>query len=145
MADNIPSKKGRAIERLFLLLISVVLGLLFYDLFQVIKRDFAEVPERLANGSMVNLNGDKPDERFRTLLERGFYFEDKRDIDVITASVSQGLLTGEEAIDNIGELNKRKYYVDAEQAFNMGGASFRKRVSLSRTLIGFSGDDSVRY
>ncbi|HZH00873.1 MAG TPA: FtsW/RodA/SpoVE family cell cycle protein, partial [Flavisolibacter sp.] len=145
MAAPISNKNGRWIERIFFLFISIVLGLLFFDLFQVLQRDFAEVPQRLANGSMVNLNDEKAGEKFRTLLERGFYFEDHKDIDVIAASVTQGLQVGEDAVDNIGELNKRKYYVDAEQAFQKGGNSFRKRAALSRTLLGFSGDDSVRY
>jgi uncharacterized protein YacL len=94
MAAPISNKNGRWIERIFFLFISIVLGLLFFDLFQVLQRDFAEVPQRLANGSMVNLNDEKAGEKFRTLLERGFYFEDHKDIDVIAASVTQGLQVG---------------------------------------------------
>lgn len=145
MSEHHPKRKGRTIERIFFFLISIVLGLLFYDLFHVLKRDFDEVPQRLANGSMVNLNGEKAGERFKLMLERGYYFEDQKDINLIASAVSQGLASGTDDIDNIGELNKRKYYVDAEYAFANGGASFRKRAALSRTLIGFSGDDSIRY
>jgi cell division protein FtsW (lipid II flippase) len=142
--DNQP-KRGRGLERLFLLLISIVLGLLFFELFNVIKRDFEEVPGRLADGSMVNLNGDNVDKRIQALLERGFYFEDTRDINVVTAAVAQGLSTKDDVIDNIGELNKQKYYVEAQRAFALGGESFKKRVALSRNLLGFAGADSNRF
>ncbi|ANE52723.1 FtsW/RodA/SpoVE family cell cycle protein [Flavisolibacter tropicus] len=145
MALDKQQQKGRGLERLFLFLVSVVLGLFFYDLYNVTKRDFAEVPGRLADGSIVNLNADNVDKRIQALLEKGYYFEDPRDINVITAAVAQGLSVQDEEIDNIGELNKQKYYVDAQQAYNLGGESFKKRVKLSRTLLGFAGPDSNRF
>lgn len=134
----------RGLERVFLLLAGVVLVLIFLDLFSVLRRDFAEVPRRLQDGSMVNLNADKPAERLGNLLERGFYFEDVRDIAYIRSVLTQKL-TGEEHIDNIGELNKSRYDVLAEDAFLRGGDSYKKRVQLSRALLGFSGPDSVRF
>lgn len=145
MALDKKQQRGRWLERLFLFLVSVVLGLFFFDLYTAIKRDFEEVPGRLADGSMVNLNDDNVDKRIQALLERGYYFEDPRDINVVTAAIAQGLSTQEEEIDNIGELNKRKYYVDAQQAFTLGGESYKKRVALSRTLLGFAGADSNRF
>ena len=138
-------QRGRGLERLFLFLVSVVLGLFFFDLYKANQRDFEEVPGRLADGSMVNLNADNVDKRIQALLERGYYFEDPRDINVATAAIAQGLSTQQEAIDNIGELNKRKYYVDAQQAYALGGDSYKRRVALSRSLLGFSGADSNRF
>ncbi len=137
--------KSRVIERVFLLLITLLLSFLFYELFQVLKRDFDEVPKRLAEGTMVNLNVGDAAERLALLLEKGFYFDDKRDIEIIRNSVAQGLLREEGAIDNIGELNKSRYNVDAELVFAQGGSSFKRRATLSRTLIGFSNEDSIRY
>ncbi|MBA2330286.1 MAG: FtsW/RodA/SpoVE family cell cycle protein, partial [Flavisolibacter sp.] len=137
--------KSRVIERVFLLLITILLSFLFYELFQVLKRDFDEVPKRLAEGTMVNLNDGDAADRLALLLEKGFYFDDKRDIEIIRNSVAQGLLREEGAIDNIGELNKSRYNVDAELAFAQGGSSFKRRATLSRTLIGFSNEDSIRY
>ncbi len=121
------------------------MGYLFFNLFIVLQRDFEKVPSRVKEGSIVNLNNEGAAERFRNLLAKGFYFEDDRDIDIITTSVKKGVAESEEEIDNIGELNKSKYNIDAEQTFVKGGEGFRKRVSLSRSLMGFSNVDSNRY
>jgi cell division protein FtsW (lipid II flippase) len=144
MAEEIKKARGRGVERLALLFIAIVMGLLFFQLFEVLKRDFATVPQRLADGTMVNLNGDRVGERLKSLLQKGFYFEDSRDIDVIAKAVGNGLAANETVIDNIGELNKSRYSVLAEEAA-LGGESFRRRVRLSRSLIGFSDADSARY
>ncbi len=138
-------KRTRILERSFLLLITGVLGYLFFDLFIVLQRDFDKVPSRIKDGSIVNLNVEGAAERFRNLLAKGFYFEDDRDIDIITTSVAKGLAENEEEIDNIGEINKSKYNIDAEQTFIKGGEGFCKRVTLSRSLMGFSNVDSNRY
>jgi hypothetical protein len=122
--------KQRNTERIFLLLVILVLASLFFRLFTVLKKDFAEVPRRLADGSMVNLNNDRPGERIKALLQKGFYFEDQRDIALASSIISERLNTTEATIDNIGELNKRKYDIDAEQAFAQGGDSYKKRVLL---------------
>ena len=139
-----PSYKSRNVERIFLLVFAVLFGLLFFQLHQVLKRDFEEVPKRLADGSMVNLNNDRTDDRIAQLLQSGFYFEDQRDIELIR-SVLAARMRHDETIDNIGELNKSRYNVNAEEAFAKGGESFRRRVQLSRALLGFTGDDSLRY
>ncbi len=139
-------QKRRNLERFFLLMICIVLGLLFFNLFNVLKRDFKDVYQRLANGTMVNLNDNNTDQRIRNLLEKGFYFEDPKDIQLVYSVVSQGVSNNNEgAIDNIGELNKAKYNINAEEAYAKGGVSFRKRILLSRSLLGFTGPDSVRF
>ena len=53
-----PSRKlnQRSIERAFLLLVSLVLALLFVNLYNVLQTDFAAVPQRLSKGTMVDLN-----------------------------------------------------------------------------------------
>lgn len=145
MAIASKQQKGRGLERLSLLFISLVLALLFLDLFNVLKRDFKEVPQRLREGTMVNLNDDQPDQRIKGLLQKSYYFEDPRDIDLISSIVAQGLSTGDEVIDNIGELNKSKYNVEADVAYNLGGDSYKRRVMLSRSLLGYTGADSIRF
>jgi cell division protein FtsW (lipid II flippase) len=145
MAVELLEKKGRWTERVALALIALVLGFLFYHLFSVLKRDFADVPARLAEGSMVNLNSDRAADQLKGVLQKGYYFEDQRDIEIIGRSVASGLVAHEGTIDNIGELNKTLYYVPADEAFSSGGESFRRRAALSRTLIGFFGADSNRF
>lgn len=145
MVSEMVQRRGRKTERFFLLVITVVLALLFVDLFKVVQRDFEEVPQRLREGTIVNLNDVNADKRIRALLEKGFYFEDKRDVAVATAAIGRGLSQDNEFIDNIGELNKIQYNVAAEEAYLFGGVSYKKRVALSRNLLGFSGRDSIRY
>ncbi len=145
MAQLTPVKGGRGMERFFLTLIATVLGLLFYNLYTQLNKDFAEVPQRISDGSMINLNSPAADKALAVLLQKGYYFEDQRDINVIAGSVAKGLAATENEIDNIGELNKGLYNVTAEEAYAKGGESFRKRVVLSRALLGFSGEDSVRF
>jgi len=135
----------RRIERFFLVLVSLVLALLFLNLHSVLQKDFETVPQRLQNGTLVNLNAEGAAQNLRKVLQNGFYFEDPRDIQLITSVLSQNLNTDSNALDNIGELNKQPFYVDAERAYAAGGESFKKRVRLSRSLLGFTGIDSVRF
>jgi cell division protein FtsW (lipid II flippase) len=135
----------RNLERSFLLIGSIVLALLFYRLYTVMKKDLDEVFPRLQAGTMINLNADKREERFRALLERGYYFTDIRDIDLAAKTLARGFASGEPYIDNIGELNKRRFNVNTEDAFNLGGESYKKRVQVARMLLGFAGADSVRF
>jgi cell division protein FtsW (lipid II flippase) len=139
---NQPVTRGK--ERLFLLMVTIIFSLLFYRLYTVLQSRFIDVDTRLQNGTMINLNAPNPASNLRTLLNKGFYFEDKRDVALIEATVASNITTGEK-IDNIGELNKRKYFVDAQVAFEQGGKSFRNRVAASRSLLGYTGADSLRF
>ncbi len=136
---------SRNIERIFLLTISVVIGLLFFNLYTLLAKDFSEVPRRLQDGTMLNLNSDKPAERISTLLQKGYYYSDPRDIALISSVVKRGQDLHAQEVDNIGELNKKKYEVSADEAFVRGGESFKKRVQIDRSLIGFSDSDSVMF
>jgi len=131
-------------ERLFLLLTAVVLGLFFARLFYVEQRNFTDVSRRLEDGTMVNLNAKDPAKNIRSLLEKGYYFDDKRDIDLVENIIANRVTLGSK-FENIGELNKKKYNVDAEEAISKGGKSFQQRVAVSRALLGYTGDDSLRF
>jgi hypothetical protein len=82
--------RNRNLERAFLLSIGAVLLYLFLQLYSVLKKDFDEVPQRLANGSMINLNAPEPANNLASLLQKGFYFEDSRDIDLIRSVAQKG-------------------------------------------------------
>ncbi len=138
-------RASRNTERIFLLIISLVLGFVFFQLFDVLQRDFKEVPQRLADGTMMNINEAKPGERMHSLLTRGFYFQDKADIDLVTAVINREDLASKTDLDNTGELNKSKYSINADEAYNKGGETFRKRVKVSRALLGFSDTDSLLF
>ncbi len=145
MAQDSLQRRGRLLERTFLLLISALMGFLFYSLFSVLGKDFDDVPRRLEEGTMINLNHANPGQQMNLLLQKGFYFEDPKDVALIGSIITQRLNTTEAAVDNIGELNKKKYDVEAEQAFATGGESYKRRVVLSRALLGFADKDSLRF
>lgn len=136
--------RSRNLERVFLIAIGAVLLYLFMQLYSVLENDFTEVPRRLADGSMVNLNAPKPADNLANLLQKGFYFEDPRDVSLVRSVAARGF-SGVQEMDNIGELNKRAFELTTDDAYALGGESFRKRAKLSRTLIGFAGSDSTRF
>ena len=142
MATNTIMRRGT--ERIFLLLIAIIVGLLFYQLFCVQKRKFADTNERLQQGTVMNLNDEQPSARIRTLLNKGFYFRDSADINLIAQTVEKGRHS-QPPIDNVGELNKRAYFISAQEAYNSGGESFKKRVAVARGLMGFSDYDSSLF
>lgn len=145
MTEQTVASGSRKAERIFLLLITLVLGALFVTLFYVQQHNFSDIRTRLDEGTMINLNDKAPGIHIKTLLTKGYYFEDKRDIDLIENTVSNGILLHQEPIDNIGELNKRNFFVAADEAFIKGGKNFKERVIASRLLLGFTGADSLRY
>ena len=127
------------------IVISIVLAALFFTLFRTLQQGFDDVEKRLETGTMMNLNDKRPGERIRVLLEKGYYFEDKKDVALIEAVVTEGVKSFKAPIDNVGELNKSKFFVNADEAFVKGGRNFKKRVKDSRALLGYTGDDSVRF
>lgn len=131
-------------ERLFLLLTGIILVALFGKLYFVLQQKFVDVDKRLQDGTIVNLNTPNTARNVAALLQKGYYFDDPKDVDYIRATIASKVNVGEQ-IDNAGELNKRHYYVNADDAFANGGESFKKRVQVSRSLLGYTGDDSVRF
>jgi cell division protein FtsW (lipid II flippase) len=139
------SRNGRRRnERLFLGVLSVIMILFFFKLFGVLEFRMADTDAKIAAGNIVNLNAPEPVKEVMGVLERGNYDLDKRDIGYIGAVLGSRLDVGE-TFSNIGELNKRKYYVPAEEAYQQGGASFKKRVLLSRALLGFDETSGISY
>ena len=74
MAKDFPQNRSRNSERLWLLAITLVLTFLFYSLFTVLQRDFAEVPQRLSNGTMINLNDENPGQRLKNPVANQLLF-----------------------------------------------------------------------
>ncbi|WP_412467564.1 FtsW/RodA/SpoVE family cell cycle protein [Pedobacter sp. KLB.chiD] len=137
-------KVSRVQERIFILATAAVLALFFYQLYTIIQPRFAEVEPRLKAGTMVNLNAEKPAEHIGNLLKKGYYFEDQRDIDLIEKIIAFATPNAEK-LDNIGEVNKRRYFLPADEAYAKGGKSFKARVLASRALLGYTGDDSLKF
>jgi cell division protein FtsW (lipid II flippase) len=127
------------------LLIAIVLGALFYTLYSKQQQGFEEVEGRLKDGTMMNLNAGSAGPSMKKLLEKGYYFEDKKDVALIESVVTKGIQKFKKPIDNVGELNKSKFFVPAEEALRFGGKNFKRRAQDSKALLGFTGADSLRY
>ena len=136
---------NRNTERIFLLLITAVMAVLFYKIYLVLNNDFTEVPSRLQQGTMINLNNDHPEQNMKLLLQKGRYFQDEKDIDLISSTFAKARLMDSLPMDNIGDLNKKQYSVNAETALAIGGESFKKRVAAERIVLGFSDDDNAVF
>lgn len=137
-----PSRKT---ERIFILLATLILGALFVTLYHAQQQNFADVQKRLTEGTMININEGAPGKKIRNLLIKGYYFEDKKDIALIENTVANSILQYNKPIDNVGELNKKNFFVPADLAFAEGGKNFKERVIASRLLLGFTGNDSLKY
>jgi cell division protein FtsW (lipid II flippase) len=136
--------RNRQKERLFIGLLSVVLLLLFFKLFGVLQQRLKGTEQKLAKGTIVNLNSPNPEKGVMRVLSQGNYDLDARDIAYI-GTILKDRLHSEEAFENIGELNKRKYYVSAEEAYAKGGESFKKRALLSRSLLGYDEENGIDF
>ena len=137
-------QNGRHMERFLLVLIAAVLGLLFYTLLPVLQADFRAVDTGLKRGAIVNLNAPDSPQALARLLTDGYYFEDKRDIDFSQQVFAQARRADSSDIDNVGELNKHRFWVRADDAFAQGGRSYKKRAALSRLLVGLTHEDSLQ-
>jgi cell division protein FtsW (lipid II flippase) len=144
MDKGTPKTPGRGLERLFLFFIAIVLAVLFGKLYTVLQQKFVDVDKRLKDGTIVNLNAPNTARSVAALLQKGYYFDDLKDVDYIRATIASKANAGE-LFDNAGEINKRKYYVNADDAYANGGESFKKRVIVSRSLLGYTGEDSIRF
>jgi cell division protein FtsW (lipid II flippase) len=134
----------RQTERLLLTIVSIVLAGFFWLLYEKQEADLAEVPRRLAEGTIVNLNTDPAGDKLAKLLLDQYYLEDPRDVRLVHEAVSTGRRL-EPELDNIGALNKRPFLLPVETALAHGGSSLQRRARLAIRLIGFDGGDSVRY
>ncbi|HEY2727326.1 MAG TPA: FtsW/RodA/SpoVE family cell cycle protein, partial [Parafilimonas sp.] len=145
MASAKVNSANRNTERIFLLLITIVMSVLFYKIYTVLSKDFIEVPARLAQGTMMNLNDSKPGEAMKTLLQNGRYFRDEKDIDLISSTFQRARTLDTSTIENIGDINKKSFSINADVALAQGGESFRKRVAAERIYLGFTQDDSTIF
>ena len=144
MDADVSIKYNRQKERMLLLLIAALLLPFFIRLYQAQQQKFKNVPARLKAGSIVNLNDSSLATKIKRLLQNGHYYDDPQDIDLIASTIATRTLSADK-LDNIGELNKRRYDINADSAFAAGGETFKKRVAASRALLGYTGDDSVRF
>ncbi|WP_158799937.1 FtsW/RodA/SpoVE family cell cycle protein [Pedobacter sp. L105] len=144
MTDQRQGKPGRKQERIFLGLITILFIILFVRLFGLLQERMKAVDQGLTDGTIVNLNAADPAKAVQLLLAKGFYFEDQQDRALIASVIAAQHLPGE-TFTNIGDLNKRKFNILAEDADRQGGVSFKKRVALSRELLGFTGNDEKRF
>lgn len=144
MDKNNPGTGSRKQERLYLGLIAVLLLIAFFKLFGMLQGRMKDIGQHLKDGTIVNLNAPDPAKSLGTLLTRGYYLDDPKDIELISSVIAAKQLPGQ-SFSNIGDLNKRKFNLPADEAYAQGGLSFKKRVAVSRALLGFTGEDENRF
>ena len=144
MVKELEKTGGRGKERLFLGLITVLMLILSMRLFGVLQDRMKEVDKGLREGTIVNLNAADPGKAVQKLLTTGYYLDDPLDRELIGRAITLNQQPGE-SFTNTGDLNKRKFNVLADDAESTGGSSFKKRVAVSRALLGFNGADEKRF
>jgi len=144
MVKELVRTKGRGKERLFLGVITILMVILSMRLYAVLQDRMKEVDKGLKDGTIVNLNAPDPGKAIQRLLATGYYLDDPLDRDLIGKAISESQ-SSDESFTNIGDLNKKKFNILADDAASNGGISFKKRVAVSRSLLGFTGDDEKRF
>lgn len=144
MGIELKGSGGRGKERLFLGLITILMVILSMRLYGVLQDRMKDVTRGLQDGTIVNLNAPDPGKAVQQLLATGYYLDDPLDRQLIGQTITAALKPGE-VFTNTGDLNKRKFNIVADDAAGQGGTSFKKRVAVSRELLGFTGADEQRF
>lgn len=134
-------------ERPYLLGATVLLLVLFIRLYANLQPALDQVERNYATGAAVNLQPGLQPATFRTLLMRGNYATDARDVALIADSLAAKLrqLAREGgSLDNVGAINKRAFAVTVPTPWRspIGGDNFQSRVRVSRQQMGY---DSLLY
>jgi cell division protein FtsW (lipid II flippase) len=131
---------ARRTERLFLFVGSVVLIVFFVTLFFQLQRELNPRMRGVQEGTVVNLNEPTAAENLGRLLMKEYYVQDPKDAAYIVDAVASKKQNIE--IDNVGELNKKRFSVNANDAYTRGGEDLKKRVLQSRAQLGLSPEDT---
>lgn len=130
------ASSGRRIERLFILLGVLILGLFFFRLQVQLDQKLKDVPSQMRAGRVINLNGAELRSSFARLLLQGNYLKDRKDAQLI-AEVADSVISAEgRGIGTHGELNKKRFNILASRAIADGGKDYRQRVIRSKSLLG---------
>ena len=128
-------KQNRNKERIYLLVVSVVISLLFYNYYSNISTLLKDTNTAYDNKEALNLSADFSQEEFKDILKKGAYFDDKEYEDFITQALAEKLKTYKH-LANLGQLNKKPFLVEAEEMKKQGGDWGRFRYLNSATKLG---------
>ncbi len=126
-----------------LLSAALILLLLFFKLFYALQPDLNKADTALHERRAIRLEAGLDKSLLKKIISDGNYFADKRDIDLLTDSLSAKLITGNKP-DNLGALNKTFFALAVPLAWksSIGGNDFQGRLIASRERLGF---DSTLY
>ena len=122
---------------------SLILLFLFFKLFYAIQPELEKTDMALREHRAIKLEAGFDKELLKKIIADGNYYTDKRDIDLLTDTLSQKL-SAVGRLDNLGSLNKNTFAIAAPLSWktNMGGVDFQDRLTASRERLGF---DSALY
>ncbi|SDL77364.1 FtsW/RodA/SpoVE family cell cycle protein [Pedobacter antarcticus] len=132
------ANSGRFTERLLLIAGIIILGTFFFRLHVKLEEKMFNVPEKLKAGKIVNLNAPDLRKSFKILLKQEYYLTDQKDIELISTIADSVITSSGTKLTTIGELNKRRFNIDADRAELQGGKVVKSRLDYSRALLGFN-------
>ena len=118
--------------------VTVVLILGFYTLSQNQKKLFDNAKSAFVLNKDLNVNS------LIDALVYGNYISDRKDANLIAEHIKNKLANGAE-LPNLGELNKKTFYLPAETAYNEGGSRLKQRVERSRENLGLNEETEEKY
>ena len=122
---------------------ALVLLFFFFKLYQALSPQLEKAELALKEGRALKLESPLNRDVLRRIIDDGNYYADKRDIELLTDSLTAIVANGGE-LANLGSLNKSGYSITAPVPWKtqMGGIDFQDRLRASRQRLGF---DSVLY
>ena len=130
-------QNSRNTERLWFLLVTIVLGLTFLKLHYNYRKQFEPINESYANQTTVNLDKDFDPQLLANLLVEGDYISDEESAILIANHIQKKLADGV-PLPNLGELNKPSFKISADTIDLKGGESLKKRIEEHRKQLGIT-------
>ncbi len=134
---------SRQLERISLILVTVVLCLGFFILYGNMQNEFRLAEKGYKAGSVVNLSKGLNPEKLAGTLVSGNYISDTKDADFIARHLARKL--DSMPLPNLGALNLNAFKVAADSAWQYGGTSLKKRVENSRGNLRITHTSELGY
>lgn len=130
-------KYTRNIERLLLLMVTIVLACMAVSYYFNIKEDLSEAENGYKTGKIVNLAFPVDEKALKNIFTGSGYFTDDHYINFLTKNLVQKV-NAQKSLPNLGALNKKGMMIDAEAFNHTGSESGKLRFINSLAHLGMS-------
>jgi cell division protein FtsW (lipid II flippase) len=123
---------------LLLFFCSCIIMLLFARLYSNLQPYLIQMEQQYKAGNALNLQAGIDPSSIRNILDRGNYYADINDIDLVADSLPVKLKATGNMV-NLGALNKQEFFISAPVTWNaeLGGRDFEERFHASLLRLGF--------